>query len=201
MEVCILFASPRKNGNTAQLLSPVREEIKDQDSDFRELDLYDMDLRPCLACRACQRNWSMFGCPQEDDMQQVYDAIMSSDLILLASPIYSWYCTPPLKCVLDRMVYGMNKYYGDQKGPSLWAGKCLAVLTTCGYPPEKGADLFEEGIRRYCRHSQLNYLGMHVERHLGYDTVFMDRGKAARAMAFADKILTACRTAGKGVQD
>lgn len=38
----------------------------------------------------------------------------------LATPIYSWYCTPPMKALLDRLVYGMNKYYGDEKGPSLW---------------------------------------------------------------------------------
>jgi len=34
------------------------------------------------------------------------------DLLVLASPIYSWYCSPPMKAVLDRLVYGMNKYYG-----------------------------------------------------------------------------------------
>jgi len=28
-----------------------------------------------------------------------------------------------MKALLDRLVYGMNKYYGDKKGPALWAGK------------------------------------------------------------------------------
>jgi len=28
-----------------------------------------------------------------------------------------------MKAVLDRLVYGMNKYYGREKGPSLWEGK------------------------------------------------------------------------------
>ena len=28
-----------------------------------------------------------------------------------------------MKAVLDRLVYGMNKYYGEQKRPALWAGK------------------------------------------------------------------------------
>ena len=85
-------------------------------------------------------------------------------------------------------MYGMNKYYGEEKGPSLWAGKPLALVTTCGYPPEKGADLWETGMRRYCRHSQLEYLGMLAERHLGYDTVFMDQDKEVRAVAFADEL-------------
>ena len=118
-------------------------------------------------------------------MEEIFNCILSSDLIILASPIYSWYCTPPMKVLLDRMVYGMNKYYGAKRGPALWAGKSVALVTTCGYPPEKGADLLAEGLRRYCRHSKLKWLGMLAERHMGYDTVFMDQEKADRARRFA----------------
>ena len=60
---------------------------------------------------------------------------------------------------------------------------------TCGYRTEKGCDLFEEGVRRYCKHSQLRYLGSHAERHLGYDTVFMDADKEDRTRAFARELL------------
>jgi len=114
--------------------------------------------------------------------------ILAADLIVLATPIYSWYCTPPLKALLDRLVYGMNKYYGAEKGPSLWAGKSLALITTCGYPPEKGADLWESGIKRYCKHSELLYKGMLVERHRGYTVDFMSQEKEQRARAFAREL-------------
>lgn len=56
-------------------------------------------------------------------------------------------------------------------------------------PSRAGRDLFEEGVRRYCKHSRLRYLGSHAERHLGYDTVFMDDGKAARTRDFARSLL------------
>ena len=82
----------------------------------------------------------------------------------------------------------MNKYYGQEKGPALWAGRSVALITTCGYPPEKGADLWEEGVRRYCRHSKLNYMGILVERHMGYQTTFMDEKKKSRAAAFAQSL-------------
>ena len=112
-------------------------------------------------------------------------------MILLASPIYAWYCTAPLKAALDRMVYALNKYYGDEKGPSIWKGRKVAIITTCGYKPEKGADLWEEGMKRYCRHSGLEYAGMLAERHLGYDTVFMDEEKTQHARNFADRLMGA----------
>ena len=86
------------------------------------------------------------------------------------------------------LVYGMDKYYGAEKGPALWAGKALALLLTCGYRPERGCDLFEEGMRRYCKHAQLRFLGSHAERHLGYDIPFMDTEKEARTRAFAREL-------------
>ena len=69
--------------------------------------------------------------------------------------------------------------------------KAAALLLTCGYRPEKGCDLFEEGMRRYCKHAGLRYLGSHAERHLGYDTVFMDADKDARTRAFARELMGA----------
>mgnify|MGYP000669890464 CR=1 FL=1 len=71
----------------------------------------------------------------------------------------------------------------------LLAGKALAAVTTCGYRPEKGADLFLEAMARWCKHGQLRWLGGLTERHLGYDTIFMDEEKAARARAFAAEIM------------
>ena len=191
MKVCILMGSPRKEGNTAALLTPLCAALEKGGAEVETYWLYDLDIRPCVACRGCQKDWTAFGCAQKDDGQLLFDHILAADLIVLATPIYSWYCTPPMKALMDRMVYGMNKYYGEEKGPSLWAGKAVALLTTCGYRPEKGADLFEEGLRRYCKHSALRYLGSHAERHLGYGTAFMDADKEARTRAFAGKLLEA----------
>ena len=189
MNICVLRGSPRKEGNTNQLTHIFAAEAERLGGRCEIYNLYDMDLKPCLACRACQVDWAVFGCPQQDDMHVLFDAILRCDLLVLSTPVYSWYCTPPMKAVLDRMVYGMNKYYGADKGPSLWAGKSMALITTCGYPVEKGADLLEEGLRRYCKHSQLTYLGMLAERHLGYNTVFMNEEKTSRAIAFTRQLL------------
>lgn len=189
MKCCVLFASPRKDGNTAALTYIFTGRLKQKGVEVTRFNLYDMRLDGCRACRICQKDHSIFGCPQQDDMQKIFDALLECDLMVFASPVYSWYCTPPMKAVLDRMVYGMNKFYGEVYGPSLWKGKSAALITTCGYPIEKGADLLNEGLRRYCKHSKLNYLGMLAERHLGYNTVFMDDEKAARAQKFADSLL------------
>ena len=187
--VLILMGSPRKAGNTAALLSAFREALEQGGAETETVWLYDREIRPCRACRICQRDWTVFGCPQRDDVQDLFDRVLAAELIVLATPIYSWYCTAPMKALLDRLVYGMNKFYGETRGPSLWEGKAVALLLSCGYRPEKGCDLFETGMRRYCAHSRLRYLGSHAERHLGYDVPFMDDGKAERVRAFAGTLL------------
>lgn len=189
IKYCILMGSPRKNGNTSQLIKLFSEELDQKKIQYDLIWLYDKDIKPCIACRKCQKDWSLFGCHYLDDMQDIFDKILACDLIILATPIYSWYCTPPMKSLLDRLVYGMNKYYGDEKGPSLWAGKKLAIISTCGYRPEKGADLFEEGIKRYCKHSQLEYMGMFVERDLGYKSTFLTEKKAQALRGFTGQLI------------
>jgi len=84
--------------------------------------------------------------------------------------------------------------HGGKRGPSLWAGKKLALITTCGYPPEKGADLLEEGLKRYCNHSKLKYVGSIVERNAGYVNEFMDSEKVVRAKAFARRLIDELQT-------
>lgn len=185
MKSCILKASPHKNGNTNKITDCFIEELENHGVSCSIFNLYDMNIKPCLGCRKCQDVYEVASCIQKDDMEKIYDEVLKSDLIVFSTPIYSWYATAPLKAVTDRMVYGLCKYYGKEKKTSLINGKNLALITTCGYPPKKGADLFEEGMKRYCRHTGMNYVAMLAERHLGYDTVFMDEEKAKRAKDFA----------------
>ena len=189
MKFTILMGSPRRGGNTAALLEPFVETLEKEGAEYEVFWLYDMDLRPCTACRTCQKDWTTFGCHQQDHMGEIFDKALESDVLVFATPIYSWYCTPPMKHVIDRLVYGMNKYYGESMGPALWAGKKLALISTCGYPPEKGADLWEEGMKRYCKHSQLEYLGMMAFRQRKYGESFMDHEKYQAMVDFATKCI------------
>lgn len=122
-QVLILMGSPRKGGNTAALLTPFCRELEGSGAQTETVWLYDRHIEPCVACRACQRDWTKFGCSRQDDVQGIFDRVLAADLLVLATPIYSWYCTPPMKALLDRLVYGINKYYGTEKGALPVGGK------------------------------------------------------------------------------
>ncbi|MEA4815318.1 MAG: flavodoxin family protein [Lachnospiraceae bacterium] len=190
MKCCVLMGSPRKNGNTITLVTPFMDELRKNGVDCELIWLYDKNIKPCICCLNCQKDWNSFNCPQKDDVEEIFLKFKDSDLAILATPIYSWYCTSPMKALLDRFVYGMNKFYSGKAGPALCAGKKIAIITTCGYKPERGADLFEEGIKRYSNHSGLEYLGMLCERNMGYNVPFESEDKKERARAFARELYT-----------
>ena len=160
MRVCILMGSFRQNGNTETLTKTLIKELNANKIDVDYITLRDKEILPCTACWTCQDIFDKPGCSKKDDCEDIFESVLKADCIILATPIYSWYCTPPMKSLLDRMVYTMNKYYGEKPGPCLWQGKKIGIITTCGYEIEDGAGVFEEGIKRYSKHSNLDYIGL-----------------------------------------
>ena len=72
------MGSPRKAGNTAALLAPFCEALEQGGAETETVWLYDREIRPCRACRICQRDWTVFGCPQEDDVQDLFDRVLAA---------------------------------------------------------------------------------------------------------------------------
>ncbi|MBQ1399440.1 MAG: flavodoxin family protein [Lachnospiraceae bacterium] len=187
MRVLILMGSPRLHGNTAELCRPFIEELEAGGAEVRYVTLADKDIAPCRGCYACQQVAGEYGCVQKDDMYAVVEDIIRSDLIVLATPIYEWYCTAQMKNMLDRH-YGLNKFYGSAEG-SLWAGKKVAIIATHGYPGAYATDPFEEGIRRLCKHSRLEYVGLYSVRDTDNLASFRTAEAVEGARAFARKML------------
>jgi multimeric flavodoxin WrbA len=162
MKFCILMGSPRLNGNTAGLLEPFKYVLKNKGGQIEYITLSDKNIQPCKGCFDCQHIDGRYGCVIDDDVAQIMDTIINSDCVVFATPIYTWYCTAPMKALLDRH-FGLNKFYGRAKG-SLWEGKKIAIIATHGYDADYAASPFETGIKRLCEHSGLNYLGIYSVR-------------------------------------
>lgn len=162
MKICILMGSPRLKGNTVELTKPFIDELENNGVKVSYITLVDKEIKPCKGCYVCQDVTGVYGCVQEDYMYKIVEEIVTSDAFILATPIYSWYCTAEMKAVLDRH-FGMNKFYRKGTG-SLLEGKSCGIIATHGYDREYGAEPFETGIRRLCEHSNVNYLGMYSVR-------------------------------------
>lgn len=195
-KILILQGSPRPRGNTATFLEPFEAELRAAGAEVQTIRLYGKTITPCDACWTCQNVPDAPGCLKDDDMAGITRAVLGADVLVLATPIYSWYCTPPMKAVLDRF-YAMNKYYGSAPEQRLWADLKIAVVATCGYDVEYGAGPFETGVRRLCEHSRIPFIGMLAERDLDDQASFRTPDAIAASRAFARRVLAACAADGK----
>ncbi len=189
MKYTILFGSPRKQGNTASLLAVVMDELRKKGHEVAYFDVYESDIAGCRACLGCQKDVDHICCVIDDDMQPILQSVAEADVVVVAAPVYIWSAPAPVKAVLDRLVYAGCKYYGgDPHGPSRFKDKKLALVTTCGYPVDTATELFVEALKRFCKHTQMEYLGMIGERQRNLNEPFMDEEKHRHAMEFAHQL-------------
>lgn len=187
MKILILMGSPRLNGNTAELCKPFIKRLEERGAQVSYIPVEELDISPCRGCYACQQVSGEYGCVQRDDMYEIVREMIAADCIILATPIYSWYCPAKLKAVLDRH-YGLNKYYGSAKG-SLWAGKKVGIIATHGYEGDYATSPFETGVERLCKHSNLEYVGMYSVQDEDDLASFQTESAVAGAGEFADRIM------------
>lgn len=190
MRICVLMGSPR-HANTEALCRPFIDRLREGGAETEYFSLAEMDIAPCRGCYKCQQVSGEYGCCRHDDMYKIVDAVIAADCIVLATPIYTWYCTAEMKAVLDRF-FGMNKFYGSGSG-ALWSGKSMALITTHGYDREYGAGPFEEGMKRLCEHSKLTYLGMYSVRDIDDLASFTTDEAVSGARDFAAHIVESMR--------
>jgi multimeric flavodoxin WrbA len=194
------MGSPRLNGNSAELCKPFIDELRLHKTDVEYITLHGKRVAPCLGCYRCQNVAGEYGCVQRDDMQAIVDSILKADVLVFATPIYTWQVTPSLKAVMDRM-YGLNKFYGSVPRSVLNADQAYALIATCGYDLDYGAGLLDEGLRRWCAHSGRPYLGMYAARDDDDLASFQTATAITGAREFALKILKYKRNSRNGKQE
>ena len=133
MLVTALMGSPRKGGNTEFFTQVALDELERQGISTQMIYLADKKIAPCKACYNCIENKA---CVIEDDFQEVFDALVASDGILLSTPVYHASMTPELKCVLDRAGFSGRWAANQMKekgasydwGGTVFSGKVAAPL-------------------------------------------------------------------------
>ncbi len=120
--IVVVNGSPRKNGNTSRMVSALVEEAGRKGHDVKVFEVGGMKLDGCRACCRCFANGR--ACVSPDVFNDIADAMMSSDSIVLAMPVY-WYSIPgQIKNVIDR-------FFAFMIGKKDVSGKRLALISCC----------------------------------------------------------------------
>ncbi|RLF16379.1 MAG: flavodoxin family protein [Thermoprotei archaeon] len=118
--------SPRKYGNTFKLLKIALEFAKKEGAEVRLVNLYDYDIRPCLGCLCDEQTACRYPCVIEDDMRELYDLILKSDGLIIATPVYWFSPSGVVKTFIDRLTVFENMIYID--GYSWAEGKVAGII-------------------------------------------------------------------------
>lgn len=100
--VLVLNGAPRKGGQTSELVRAFVEGARFSGHEVDEYRLYDLDIRGCVGCLRAEHD-AQSPCAIKDDMEAIYSAFASCDVVAFASPVYFWTVTGPLKTVADRL--------------------------------------------------------------------------------------------------
>ena len=100
MKILILSGSPRKDGNTDLLVEAFVKGLSSK-HDVEVVSVRDYKVSPCMGCNACFKN-EIHTCVQKDDMSIIYDKMASTNMLVIASPVYFYGLSAQLKAVIDR---------------------------------------------------------------------------------------------------
>lgn len=101
-KIVILNGSPRKNGNTSALVKAFTEGAESVGHRVTTFFLDGMDIHGCKGCFGGHSSRE-YPCVQRDDMVQIYPAVMDSDVVVLATPLYYWNMSGQLRTAVDRL--------------------------------------------------------------------------------------------------
>jgi multimeric flavodoxin WrbA len=97
--------SPRKGGNTEQLLKTVLGELKDADWDTELVKIGGTAIRGCLACRKCFKNKDNRCIQKKDKFNEFFSTMLKADALILGSPTYFAAVSADLKALIERAGY------------------------------------------------------------------------------------------------
>lgn len=89
-------------------------------------NLYDLEIHPCLGCLSDIQSSCRYPCVIDDDLKVIYDEILSSSGIVIATPIYWFAPSGVVKNFIDRLTVFENMIFIN--GRSLVEGKAAGVI-------------------------------------------------------------------------
>ncbi len=112
MQVLGIVGSPRLGGNTDSLVDEVLAGAEEAGASTEKIILNKLNIKPCQACNSCYKTGQ---CAQKDDMADLLDKMIQSDLWILGTPVYWWGPTAQFKAFLDRWYHPKHQEFKGKR--------------------------------------------------------------------------------------
>ncbi|MBR2812895.1 MAG: flavodoxin family protein [Solobacterium sp.] len=99
MKITILMGSPNRKGSTNILVDAFVRGAQEAGHTCEVIDAAHASVHPCIGCIHCGYEGP---CVQKDDMEKIRKSLLSSDMVVFATPLYYYGMSAQLKIIVDR---------------------------------------------------------------------------------------------------
>lgn len=164
MKIVAINGSPKgENGNTNMLLSHLGVGIKKAQGTLDIINLKEYDVKPCIGCYYC---WKKEGqCVHNDDIWVILHKLLSSDMIILATPVYCHNVSLLIKRFIDRFTFLMSdaRFYQADDGTYRHIVKYkvppFVVLSSCNLCEYSNFDIISLYFNNVAKHVSTEVIG------------------------------------------
>ncbi|MBL7166317.1 MAG: flavodoxin family protein [Dehalococcoidales bacterium] len=197
MKAVAINSSPNmEKGNTAVILNPFLEGMKEAGAEVEVFYTKKLDIKPCQGEFNCWLK-TPGECFQKDDMEWLRPKWYEADIRVLATPLYVDGMSGPMKNFIDRNIPGAQPFFelrdGHIRHPGRVAGHSakLALVSNCGFWEMDNFDALVVHVEAMCRNMRCDFAG----------ALLRPQGPAMKPMlaigGLVDDIIEAARDAGR----
>ncbi len=142
MKTIVINASPRKKWNTAEIMQSAQKGAESAGSETEYYNLYDLSFMGCRSCLICKmKDKSKAKCYWKDDLSELIEKILDSDVLLIGAPIYFGRPSSQFQALLERLIFCLLSY---DDGSSYYTGKVNVGLF---YTMNAPLDYYNESMK------------------------------------------------------
>lgn len=206
MKILGICGSPRKRGNTAELVRHALDGAAAAGAETRFAHLYDYEFKGCLSCYSCKKpQGGSFGrCAVRDALRPLLEEALSADGLVLGSPVYYGAQSGVMRCFLERLLYPLYPF-ADSKTLNARPIPSVFVYTMAAPLERAESEGYMTGIERIRLWLEqllvapsrvlLSCETMHQEDYAPFGPVRFD--VEARRVIHAENFPEDCRRAGE----
>ncbi len=157
MKITIFNGSPRaERGNTHFMVTEFAKGAQEAGAEVENIFLAGKEIKPCNACYACWME-TPGECTTQDDMEGLFQKVISSDVLGFATPLYVDNVSGLMKNFMDRLIPLADPHFArDENGESRHPRKYdkpnqIIVISSCGFPEQSHFQVLRVLFRRMAR--------------------------------------------------
>ena len=153
MKIMVLNGSPkRERSDTMRISRAFLDGMNETEPQaVHTIHVIDKHIEYCTGCFSCMRNGGT--CIHDDDMREILEEILASDLLIWSFPLYCYGMPAPLKALLDRtlplssMAMQMVGDRYEHVGQADFSHLKYLMICGCGFPNSR--QNFEPAVMQF----------------------------------------------------